>query len=449
MSYQQWKMICHVLLDWLPFEPISYYQVLQRYVARFVQIYEGKNENFYGIWIKKMLSYHFGMLYQVYQSKSFARVDDVMFALAYCCRQTYNVKLRIEAYTEASKIIDNQHDFLLYIQYCIRLSERLNNERHLGFGHGMRRVVSTWYSKHSALDLANMFGEHRGLHNWTHETVIRKAHYRTKKKELPSTANIVEAAVPNNDEATPATTNGSTANGTGTNEPPGAAELDAAEPDAAALELEAQANDYESVYHFVFCKNSLRYLDYLESKSNLGPGAKRLKELQILKTNENVATAIESLRKHQFHVNQVPTHLLERSDIWEVLFPYMSFRDLLDYFHTIRDFGFLNPDTKLADLMVTAFSESKDMKGNEVCPTRAFVIKCMYDRNVRYLSPTKADFYEKKVIKRKILYNERVSAQLNSIFERSITIAEQSPAQFFITIDLREGNKISMCSAFL
>lgn len=305
----------------------------------------------------------------------------------------------------------------------------------------MRRVIGTWYAKHSAVDLANIFGEHRGLHKWTHRNVIRKGHYRTKKKELPAPANNAAEGVAG-DEATPAVPNGSSssANGSGTdNEPP-----EVVEPEAAAPEGDTQGDDYESVYHFVFCKNSLMYLDYLENKV-LGPGAKRLKELQILKTNENVKTAIESMRKHQFDIKQVPTHLLERSDVWEVLLPFMSFQNLLEYFHTIRDFGFLNPDAPLAAAVMTTFSESKVMEPDEVCPIRAFLIKSFYERNVRYLSPTKAAFYEKKITKRKIAHNAQISTHLNGILERSFTLAKPSPAKFFITMDLRAGNKISMC----
>lgn len=100
----------------------------------------------------------------------YTRVDEILIALAFCSRQTNSEPLRVLANSEAITMITNQNDFLLYVHYYVKLSEILRGAGHKHFGHGMCRVVEKWYERHSPIDLANMFGEHRGLHNLTHQS---------------------------------------------------------------------------------------------------------------------------------------------------------------------------------------------------------------------------------------------------------------------------------------
>lgn len=85
----------------------------------------------------------------------------------------------------------------------------------------------------------------------------------------------------------------------------------------------------------MFCSGG-QYLQYLADKPELGAGAQRLKEIQLLKTNENIDRAVQSIRRNKFSVAQIPAHLLEQERIWETLLPTLSARKLLNYFHTLR-----------------------------------------------------------------------------------------------------------------
>lgn len=100
----------------------------------------------------------------------YIRVDEILIALAFCARQAHSEQLRMLANSEAITMITNQADFLLFVHYYVKLSEILRGAGHKQFGHGMCRVVEKWYEKLSPIDLANVFGEHRGLHGLTHQS---------------------------------------------------------------------------------------------------------------------------------------------------------------------------------------------------------------------------------------------------------------------------------------
>lgn len=100
----------------------------------------------------------------------YVRVDEIFIALAFCARQVHSEPLRTLANSEAITMITNQNDFLLFVHYYMKWSEILRGAGHKHFGHGMCRVVEKWYERHTPIDLANMFGEHRGLHHLTHQT---------------------------------------------------------------------------------------------------------------------------------------------------------------------------------------------------------------------------------------------------------------------------------------
>lgn len=407
--------------------------------------------------------------------------------MAYCARQTRNIELRIKAYSSASEIFTNQHDFLMFIHYCVKISENMYGRGKLNFGRGLRRAVAKWYSKHDPVALANMFGEHRGICKWTHSAVIRKAHHRTKKPGVMAAPAVATVAAPADTPVaatvaatvaapaatpadTPAAASSTGADGAasaapstappssapavaGTSTEPSAPSTSAAVAGTSAAPsapstsaaivqpIDDEPDDRKDVFHFVFCSSSNEYLDYLATKTELGAGAQRLKHLQHLKTNEDLPSALQAIREHNIALAQVPAHLLEHADVWDVLMPTMSFHELLKYFHTIRDHGFLNPNHPLARSLIEKFADRDQLKAERICPIRVYITTRLYKKNVRYLSVKKAELYSKKVAKRHLEYNADVRKHLNKIFFWSLNSAKPMPANFCITMDLREGNK--------
>lgn len=331
--------------------------------------------------------------------------------MAYCAKQTHLEELRTLANSEVILLISEQEDFLLFINYCAKISVILRGDNHLNFGHGMCRMIEKWYEKFSPIQLANMFGEHRSLHGWTHQSVIRKAHMRTK--ELT---------------------------------PPGAQAQPETNPEinstiSAAVPLQKD-EDREHVFHFIFCKGSQEYLKYLEDKNELGSGAQRLKEIQILKTNENIESAAQSIRRHNFCLEQMPAHLLEKEKIWLdlLLLPKLSSRNLLKYFNTLKDQGFLNKDSPFVHQFIKVFGNPRSFKSENVCPIFLYIHKQLYEKNVRYLGTKKAEYYEKKMLKRKVTTNPVIQERLTDMFHQALFNANPAPAKFFLVIDLRRGN---------
>lgn len=394
----------------------------------------------------------------------YVRVDEILIALAYCAKQMHSEKLRTLANNEAISMINDQADFLLFIHYYKKISAIIRTDGHTHFAHGMCRVIEKWYEKYTPVDLANMFGEHRGLHGLTHQSVIKKAHMRTKKRtpneasntnlsatnsdaanisnateenvnvientNAPSTSNeVAPDMAPQNTNSTPNNQNNATTSDT--------------QPTATPLSTE---DDREQVFQFVFCSGSQEYLKYLEDKPQLGEGAQHLKHLQILKTNENIDSAVQSIRRHKFKLEQMPAHLLEKQAIWEALLPTLSSRTLLNHFHTLKDRGFLNDDTPFTRSFLNVFGNISKLKSEKICPIYLYIQKKLYHENVRYLSSKKAEYYEKKVMKRKVTTNRLIEERLDCMFNQALFNASPSPAKFFIVMDLRRGNAKSKFS---
>lgn len=316
-------------------------------------------------------------------------------ALAFCARQTECPELRHLAYDEAITLIDTQADFLLFIKFCVDISITINGEGHKGFGHGLKRVIAKWYEKYNAVELANIFGEHRGLYKWTHKDVWRLTHMKT----------------------TPVRQNG----------------------DDTATVIDT---DREHVIKFLF-KHGQDYLNYLSTITDpLGPGATRMKNLQIYKTNEKTSDAIKQIQDNGFTWEQTPSHLLERIEIWNVLLPSLSYHALLKHLNTLKDLTFLNPNQSFADKFVQALAQLDrcDREDPKICPIRVFILKRLYEKNARYLETTKSVKYEKKIKRRNVQPNEKVTKQLNILFEHLLVNSHPAPATYFVTIDLRKTN---------
>lgn len=200
--------------------------------------------------------------------------------------------------------------------------------------------------------------------------------------------------------------------------------------------------DREHVLKFLF-KNGQDYLNYLSTITDpLGPGAQRMKQLQIFKTCEKTSDAIQQIKDYNFTLEQTPAHLLERAEIWDELLPTLTYADLLKYIHTLKDLKFLNPNHALAEKFVQALADLDrcDRENPKICAIYVFLLKRLYEKNARYLETTKAIHYEKKVTKREVQINERVTKQLNILFEHLLVNSQPTPAKYFVTIDLRKTN---------
>lgn len=360
----------------------------------------------------------------------YVRVDEVLIALAYCAKQTHSEELRVLANNEAISLITNQNDFLRFVYYCIKISSIVRGEGNKNFGHGMCRVVEKWYEKWSPVDLANMFGEHRGICGLTHESVIKKAHMRIKKR-----TNTVQGAA-----ALTVNTSNSAAQAVGGSVLATNSNNSSNTQTQGAPSSNTNEDDREQVLHFVFTKGSLNYLKYLEDKNELGPGAQRLKNLQILKTNENIENAVESISEHKFTLEQMPAHLLEKDKVWTALLPTLSSKKLLDNFHTLKDHGFFSESSTFTQNFIDVFCNSTKIKEEKICPILLYIQKQFYDKNVRYLSTKKAEFYEQKCLKRNIKKNEVIKEKLDEMFHLALFKAAPASAKFMVVIDLRRSN---------
>lgn len=330
----------------------------------------------------------------------FVRPNEALAALAFCARQEQNAELRTLAYSTASKLLKNQSEFFLFIKYCVDLSIQMRGQNRKGFSRGLRNMIIKWYAQFTPLQLADMFGEHRGLHNWTHRDLWKMAHVKPEKEQTP----------PDADNST------------------------------ALLET-----DREMVAKFLFKDGNTYVTEYLLNAhpvdNCLQEGATRMRDLQLFKINEDITKAVSQIRQHKFTLYQTPAHLLESVQIWEALLDTISYNDLLDNFFTLKDFGFLNEDHSFAKKYIDALSKLENCTNSEppICPISVFIKRQLYEKNVRFLETTKAQKYATKMTKRQIAPNPDILKQLDIVLEHALVSAKPIPAKFFITIDLRKG----------
>lgn len=268
-----------------------------------------------------------------------------------------------------------------------------------------------------------------------------------KKPRMESNSNTETNANNVTASAQPATSSAdavpSTSAGNGNNETTATASTSNVQPAATATSSTSTLSaddDREQVFQFVFCSGSQEYLKYLDEKPELGVGADRLKALQILKTNENIDSAAKAIQRHKFTIDQMPAHLLEQQKIWDILLPTLSTRSLLHHFHTMKDHGFLNDDSEFTRKFLNVFGKSNTLKSENICPINVYIQKELYKQNMRYLCLKKAEYYKKKMQKRKVTTNSAIAKRLDEMFEQTLRNAKPMPAKFFIVMDLRRGN---------
>lgn len=312
-----------------------------------------------------------------------------MIALAYCIRQSQNPKLRALAYSEAGQFIKDQKDFLLFVKYAVDITRILHGNNRKGFGNGLRKMVTRWYAQYSPLQLAEIFGENRGQYNWTHRDVWKLAHVKCE---------------------------------------------------------ETADRDRVMVVKFVFV-NGQDYLKYLKqfvsNGGRLQAGAVRMKALQMFKTNESLPSAIVQIHKYGFKLKNSPPHLLHYTGIWDAFLPSLSYSELIDNLFTLKDLGHLKDGHPFYAEYLTALGKLENCTTSEpkINPIKVFILKRLYEKNVRYLTMAKSNQYEKKVEKRNLIPDTKVIKQLGLILNHSLLVNKPVSAKFFITIDLNTNSR--------
>lgn len=112
---------------------------------------------------------------KVLESDCLQRRDECLLALAYCVRRIPNEILHTAVYTALIDLLVTDDDLFKFVDFYITLAAT-GSVASKSFGKGMRRMVNGWYKRHTAMELANMFGRHRGLHRWSHKDLFSMCH---------------------------------------------------------------------------------------------------------------------------------------------------------------------------------------------------------------------------------------------------------------------------------
>jgi 60 kDa SS-A/Ro ribonucleoprotein len=100
-----------------------------------------------------------------------AKNDPALFALAMAAGEQVSSKIALEHLADVARIGTHLFNFLTYVQHF------------RGWGSGLRKGVSKWYTEKDVGTLAYQLVKYRQRNGWTHRDVLRKAHPTPKTRE--------------------------------------------------------------------------------------------------------------------------------------------------------------------------------------------------------------------------------------------------------------------------
>lgn len=120
------------------------------------------------------------------------------------------------------------------------------------------------------------------------------------------------------------------------------------------------------------------------SDENWPASVKRIYRICSLKVNESASDAAEMIRLYNFDIEQLPSHLISQSEVWDILIPKMSYREVLKVFQTLHTLKMLKPDDALLKKMCTSLGNSTLIQASNMHPLEIYAICKSYEKNERY-----------------------------------------------------------------
>ncbi|XP_075155967.1 RNA-binding protein Ro60 [Haematobia irritans] len=247
-------------------------------------------------------------LKEILNDNSLVRRDEVLFVYASYLASEIDIKWKTALRVAFAGLIRSDDDLFLFCDLAMRIAKLQN---HKGFSRTVRKAITAWYELRTPDAIRAMWMAHRGLHGFTHKTLIKLCHVSDDTLGAPNVSSLffktctelikeseivsngippIEGEVPNT-EKTPATD--SNAN-------------------------EATANDLNAPQQNSNVTNN--------QPPNSEDLATAVSKLRITKKNHD---ALKIIRKYKLPFKQVPGHFLSYAPIMAQLIPTMSYLQVL------------------------------------------------------------------------------------------------------------------------
>ncbi|XP_053659849.1 RNA-binding protein Ro60-like [Anopheles marshallii] len=349
--------------------------------------------------ITKPLHPLLALIKSTFKSKSLRRTDECLFALAFCARKFATPEDRHAVYELVSELIRTSDDMLSFIAHYITLATQSG---HAGFGHGMRKAITCWYEKFNPIELAEMLVRSNSTAGWTHKDVIAKVHPKLKCTEKQS---LIDAAMKRTSQL----------------QLKKAPEKKMKRKDKKENAVVPSANQAKPVV------------------VNATKSYKRYQTLLEFKSVTNQAKALELVKVHggKGRFDLLHKHLRRSPKIWEVFYPFLSYRELLHAALPMQDFRLLKEGEANAKLYVEMLTKRMDLlEAEHVHPIEIQEIAQLYQHGKRYTSRVKESFHAMYLPEMCPPVKE-VQESLNAALELSLNHLPKTGVRYYIALDLR------------
>lgn len=361
------------------------------------------------------------MIERVIKSGSLIRPDECLFALAFLARTFKSPEDKHKVYAAIPQLIERSEDLFQFVHFYQKLATTGK-----GFGHGMKTALTKWYDKHSAVELARLFGADRGCYKWSHKDLLVMLHMNLKDKEKMK---VIDAAVG------------------GKKKRGGDGKSDVA---SKKKKVEGEENS-------VGKEEGKVDEEIEEGEEEVGEAVRALRNIKKFKSVQTAAQACQMIKKHHYTIQLVPAPLQRMGAIWECLFSRMAYRDILQAALVLQDYKLLKDvDSPFSIAYGNVLNRVTSVSESKVHPIFVYQTMRLYEERQRYLNVVKEAVHTANNLALKnVTANETVMKQFYNALNSSMLNYQRTGLRFFVTLDLRSkqskktvfGNRLMSCQA--
>uniref|UniRef100_A0A1I8Q4U4 TROVE domain-containing protein n=1 Tax=Stomoxys calcitrans TaxID=35570 RepID=A0A1I8Q4U4_STOCA len=273
-------------------------------------------------------------LKDILNDNSLVRRDEVLFVYAVYLASEIDIKWKTTLRIAFAPLMRTDDDLFLFCDLSMRIAKLQN---HKGFSRTVRKAIKAWYEMQTPDAIRTMWMAHRGLHGFTHKSLIKLCHISdgtlgsTTVSTLffkTCTELLKETETEANAVGTPPAMDNATANEGGVSTDTNANETKANNLNSQSQEQQHQTNTQPQQ---TTTQPQQPNPQPPQSNATSNPPtsedlATAVSKLRITKKNHD---ALKIIRKYKLPYQQVPGHFLSYAPIMAQLIPTMSYMQVL------------------------------------------------------------------------------------------------------------------------